>query len=459
MSAAVRLDHTYRYPFASALAEENAGWGLRLATGGGASTSEAPHPFFFDGLLREPKIAADMLCTLAKVVNTRYFLPLSPLALDPVVTSSEEVLRFEGFSSCCGVYVRADLKAESFDSEIQGRGTTNVDFNLAMRGALARVRSNDQVRLAVGADQVRLSAASGEVIERKVALPVRWLKGFTEVQAYQPTLDQRFEVSAAEGKRFIRDLGRGGSSKQPCWVTPLGKGLRLSQREAKGAVRVVGTERLRVLEPLLPLAKSLRVWANDDSGVSAWQVIFDAGDFWLIVSPEIYRGFSGEGQALTQLATKDGEQALPLARAALRWQSRIDPTAISRQANLEPAAVTSALAMLGSRGLVGYDLGAGAYFHRELPFDMERVEDLHPRLKAARQLVAEAKVKLVKNAGGAAELVVQGSEAEHLVRLSSEGPAGDRCTCPWFSKNQGQRGPCKHILAARIQLDGDEDAA
>jgi predicted nucleic acid-binding Zn finger protein len=40
------------------------------------------------------------------------------------------------------------------------------------------------------------------------------------------------------------------------------------------------------------------------------------------------------------------------------------------------------------------------------------------------------------------------------VRLRAE---GDRCTCPWFSKHQGQRGPCKHVLAARIFVEGDDD--
>jgi hypothetical protein len=40
------------------------------------------------------------------------------------------------------------------------------------------------------------------------------------------------------------------------------------------------------------------------------------------------------------------------------------------------------------------------------------------------------------------------------VRLS---PSGVRCTCPWFSKHQGQRGPCKHVLAAQMFVDGAEN--
>ena len=44
----------------------------------------------------------------------------------------------------------------------------------------------------------------------------------------------------------------------------------------------------------------------------------------------------------------------------------------------------------------------------------------------------------------------RGTEVRHHVRLL---PEGDRCSCPWFSKHQGQRGPCKHILAAQLCHD------
>ena len=51
-----------------------------------------------------------------------------------------------------------------------------------------------------------------------------------------------------------------------------------------------------------------------------------------------------------------------------------------------------ALAKLGAAGIVGYDLEAAAYFHRELPFDLTRLDALHPRLKEARKLLAEGGV-------------------------------------------------------------------
>jgi hypothetical protein len=176
MGAAFKLDFTYRYSHPSEFTTQ----GLRLATFGGTSAEATEHPFFFDGQMRQPHVVANMLLSLAKVVSTRFWMPLNPALLDPVATSSEEMLRFEGFSSCCGVYARADVDASTFDADIVGRGTTNVDFNSAMRGALSRIRPSDSVRLAVGSDAIQLTSGDQAVVEKKVKLPIRWIKGFTE---------------------------------------------------------------------------------------------------------------------------------------------------------------------------------------------------------------------------------------------------------------------------------------
>jgi predicted nucleic acid-binding Zn finger protein len=327
-----------------------------------------------------------------------------------------------------------------------------------MRTALARIRNQDQVSLSVGADQVALNTSAGQVVEKKVDLPVRWLKGFTEVQAYQPSLKLKFTIGAEEARQFVRGIPRGGGAKMPSWVTPVGRGARLSQRQSTDAVRVIGTDRLLLLQGLVNNARELRIWGDDDAGTSAWEVVFPSGRFVLMVSPEIWRGFSGEGQMLQTLAGKDWEAALPRVRAELSWQSRVDAKRIAERSGLSVAQVGAALAALGARGLVGYDMSEGAYFHRELPFDMEAIDSLQPRLKAARKLVAENKVRFTQSTGAGATLtataMVQGTEVEHIVRIS---PEGDKCTCPWFSKYLGQRGNCKHILAARIAVEGDDE--
>ena len=132
------------------------------------------------------------------------------------------------------------------------------------------------------------------------------------------------------------------------------------------------------------------------------------------------------------------------------WQAQLDPKSLAEKARATPTQVEAAIARLGTMGLVGYDLSAGAYFHRELPFDLSRLEAMHPRLAGARKLLAQDGVQIVSRSADRAEALVAGSGVTHRVRLGGE---GDRCTCPWFSKHRGSRGPCKHLLAAQLKLD------
>ncbi len=353
----------------------------------------------------------------------------------------------------CSTYGRVDLLPEAIDGTWHGRGTTNVDFNAPMRAALARVRDTDEVGLAVGSEEVSLSRSGDSVVERKVALPVRWLKGFVEVQAYQARMARKLEVSGFEAARFFRSLPK-GSATTSGWVVASGRGLRLSQVAASGGVRVGGVQRLHILDDLARHAQALRIYADERNQASAWELVLDEARFTLALSPDVSRGFSGEGQVLTDLAAHRWEDTLPRVQASLKWGTRIEPDALAAACAFDRETVTAALGVLGARGLVGYDLAEGAYFHRELPFDLEKVETLQPRLHDARKLVGSGGVRIERNDAttGQVEAAVRGTDVEHLVRL---GPDEERCTCPWYAKHRNDRGPCKHILAVQISLDDE----
>ena len=443
------LDFTYQYAFPSGVQAVNGKPQLSLAT----CNANHSNPYFFDGRLRSPRQVGEMLLTLSDVVRTHFFLP-TPALLDPVLTSNENLLRLEGFSGCCGVYARVDLPVEAFEGDCHGRGTTNVDFNAPMRSALKRLRDNDDVSFAVGKDEVALNREGETTIEKKVKLPLRWIKGFSEVQAYQPALSLFTEVSAADALRFIRALPKTAKPKMPSFVTQVGRSIRLSQRSQPNAVQIHGTHRVKIIESLLPRAEKLRIWWDKETGTSAWEVCYKVGSFFLMISPEVFRGFSGEGQVLSSLANPASDEIIKNVRAQLTWQSEINIPGLAEQLNVSPAEIDSALAILGSRGLAGFDVTGGHYFHRELPFDLSQVEQMQPRLKNARKLVNEGKVTEEKQGNGIVYLVA-GSGTNHRVELSEE--TGDRCTCPWFSKYRGKRGPCKHILAANIVHDNQQD--
>ena len=446
------IDYAYRYRGHSEIVERPAGPRLRLATFGGAEEN----PYFFEGRVVQPKRTADLLRGLMEVVRARFHTPAATLiriagAADPVVTCNDDRLRFEAFSACASVYARIDFTPEAVETETFGRGTTNVDFHAPMIAALAAIRDRDRVSLAVGASAVELKRAEESIVEKKVALPVRWLKGFVEVQAYQVRLKPALEIAGTEALRFLRSLPRMKTHRHSIWVVPAGRGLRLSQQPAKVGVRVGGLERLRVLEGLASHAKCLRVYGDETSGTSAWELELPGTRFHLVLSPDVWRGFSGEGQVLADLADKSWEKVLPKVRGALKWQAVIDAEELARRTKLDPHQVGAALAALASRGLVGYDVASGAYFHRELPFDLSLVDQLQPRLVAAKKLLAAGGVS--QESPQSPEFMVAGSGVTHRVRLSEEGA---KCTCPWFAKYQGKRGPCKHVLAAQMFADKDQ---
>lgn len=96
-----------------------------LATSGGVTEwVPAAHPFFFSGFLADPAMAAMGMLECAAVARSRYFLPGSVVAIlrDPVVTCGPDRLRFESFSSCCGVHARLDLLPSGLDGPPAGGG-------------------------------------------------------------------------------------------------------------------------------------------------------------------------------------------------------------------------------------------------------------------------------------------------------------------------------------------------
>lgn len=189
------VEQIYRYQHLSELDRNNQL--LRLAT---SSRGGVEHPHFFTGGLVRPERTAKLLLALMDVVRARFHIPSAMLERilsqsDPVVTSSDDRLRFEGFSACCGAYARVDLHPAALSGEQFGRGTTNVDFNTPMMSALAMIRGVEPVSLSVGSAGVELETASRTVFEKKVQLPIRWLKGFVEVQACQRRMERKMEIS------------------------------------------------------------------------------------------------------------------------------------------------------------------------------------------------------------------------------------------------------------------------
>ena len=448
----------YRYLAPSAISEDGGRADLSLATSGGVEpdADEVKHPYFFSGFLEHPGVVASALLVVARVSRTRFYTPPNVVAAvlraaDPVVTSTDEGLRFEAFSVCCGVYVRLDVLSSALDSQFWATGVTNVDINPPLRQALAGLRALEPLHLSVGAEEVRVTTLDGAVTEEKVTLPTRWCRGFAETQFLSAHMGLRHELDSSSTRSFIQGLPRSTATKSVMWATTSMRSLRLASGPSTGAVCLAGPERLRVVEPLLRYATGLKAYAAEANSrslpmASGWVMDLPGARLTIALSPEKPRGFSGEGAVLTGLSTSTVDDDADLVSAMLSFEPRIDIARLAADTALNPTRVTDALGVLASSGQVGYDLAADAYFHRPLPLVPEALTVLHPRLGNAQALAGCGAVTRT----GDGDYTVRSGEVDYLVHLS---PEGDRCTCPWWAKHRGTRGPCKHVLAARIVED------
>lgn len=442
------IDYVYRYSHPSSLDTSDKGSSLRLA----AELNEQPDTRYFAGDLLNPVITARSLRAVSDLVGTRFYIPPSMLArilreADPVATVSRDHIRFEGFSACCSTYIRHDMSENSFEADHVSPGTTNVDFRAEMRAALADVRTGSSLQLRVDKEAVELQKGEKSVIERKVPLPTRWIRGFAEVQSHLRDMSQAMTLTKVQAQRFLRSLPRAQADHEQ-WAISSPQGARLSVRPTGKGVMIKGTQRLRLFEKLAADAKSLEIWSNEQQGSSAW--VLDYGDqrLMLVLNSEPWRGFSGDGQLLSDLGSPD-DAAVAAVKAQLKWQGTIDLDQVSVATGYDKAGVRSALGFLAAQGVLGFDLPSGSYFHRVLPFNLSLIEKLNPRLKSAGALHRAGAVKLSSSEDGhTAEI-----ESDGVVHRVTYGSNGSTCTCPWYAKHQGTRGPCKHVLATEMALD------
>ncbi|MDR1187608.1 MAG: hypothetical protein LBK95_09150 [Bifidobacteriaceae bacterium] len=390
----------YSYLAPSALSAARTFHELTLATSGGSTSHAvtgavpADHPFFFSGFVERPDVVAQALLVVARVARTRFYTPPNMvaailLAADPVVTSTLEGLRFESFSACCGVYARLDLDAEALDAWHVKPGVTNIDVSPPLRQALAGLPTGEPLRLNVGEEELRVATLDAEVVERKVALPKRWLKGFADSQALSSAMSVRLDLDAAQARRFVQALPRASTSKTVLWATPAIGSVRLASRASPESVCVAGPERLRVIEPLLHFATGLRAYGSRAPGspvASGWVLELPGGRLTIGLSPEKSRGFSGEGAVLHALSKEQVYDDADLVSAPLSYDARVDRAWLAARTGLSAERVADALTLLAASGQVGHDFASGAFFHRPMPYQPDALLSLNPRLAGARKL-------------------------------------------------------------------------
>lgn len=425
--------------------------GVFLATSGGL-TEYGPraHPHLFGGSLRHPQQNVAALSAVGQVGRTRFYpspAKAAPTfrAVHPVATSSVDRLRFESFSTDGGVYCRLDLLPDSLDG-VRKSGTTNVDVNAVTKAVLAGIGADEPLPFSVGAPEEATTALPDAPGKCEVILSRVWLRGFADVHVAAAAMAPRLRVSDVEARRFLQSLPH-SRSRGEHWVVRAGRGLRLTSSPRREAVCLAGPERLQFLAPLARYCRELVAYGPPDAAhgiptASAWELRLDDATLVVALSPELERGFTGDSGVLADLTDAQTFDDANLLARCLGWSSRLlEPMTLSRCTGLDLDRVQRGLQCLAAAGRVGFDLAASTYFRRELPYDSSAVYALHPRLRHAHELVRAGAV-----CGVAGEFLVT-TDVTHRVRLDRSPPS---CTCRWWGRHRGQRGPCEHVLAAQL---------
>lgn len=197
---------------------------------------------------------------------------------------------------------------------------------------------------------------------------------------------------------------------------------------------------------MLPLIESLQIYPHAKGQSLSLVLGFGTLRFVFSISCDFWRGFSGEGAGLEALI-EDTPDSLVKAFDNFSYTNQLfNPTLVAIEEGIDIDKVDRLTTRLAAMGLLGFDLNQNGFYYRRLPFKLNRILSLNPRLKNAEKLLEEDAVSIIKKEDDTIEAQVESKGLKHFVKIQGE---KHQCTCLWFSRNQGERGPCKHILAVR----------
>ena len=204
---------------------------------------------------------------------------------------------------------------------------------------------------------------------------------------------------------------------------------------------LAGMARLRLFERVARHATSLRLFAAAGDGSTGWQLDVPGARLTLVLSPEVWRGFSGRGsKVLHRLALA----APPAGSRCRSWCARGGKRgwcgeALGATTGRPRDEVSGALAALALSGLVGYDLGEGGFFRRELPSISVGWSACSHDFAPPGGWSSGGAVRIESaDATGVDAWVTGGGRVEYRVR---SGVDGWTCMCPWYGRRRGDRGP------------------
>ena len=416
------------------------------------------NPLFFNGKIIDPVIISGGLLVLADIVSTRYFKYVPVDQRDPILSAQGDRLRAECFSACNGVYARLDIFQSALDGEIL-YGTTNVDIGADLRRSLFNIKKEDRLKFRIGDDGWKTfhskkldggGLLTDIQIQRPVKMPDRWVRALGNCAMLHKNMKYKFHVEGMQAKAFIAMLPSATGKERSGWLTPTKTAVMLKQREEKNSVYISGLHRLSALKRIMSYVDAVYFYApkNAEPGQMMLEVCMSGASIILSLTAKSYEGYSGEGALLDSLSDLKILEYADRIDNILNFESKLNLDMMSKSMGMVKSDINSAIELLAVSGKLGFDVRERAFFHRELPDDLDRVLKDNPRLVGAKKLMEDTEY-IEDNIWH-----VRSKDASYRVIYPTDGRVENaKCTCTWYLKHQNSRGPCKHILAVKLKKE------
>ncbi len=412
--------------------------------------------------------------------------PLAFLILDPVISVHPDKVFFEVFSKDEGTYANLAVSTEAFDLQSEPQcGTTNIDFSESLYQSIQQFRSYRDTRLTIGQQAVTIDTPGEEkVLEKKIAVPDSWLRGFLQVQSAAMLPTDSFSIKPIDLYNALRHLRMHADQKgkrrglrielipgekprlvlEP-WETVIETSAQQHEGRQAKVIRVWGRRRLSLLRRMLPMTQSVDVHLTGSGLPSFW--VLRAAEMTLTLG---LTGFTASNWSKSLdfdlLLPRQSSSSKPLEKIvqhlSTRW--RDNQLELGKVTKLSGEKLVQQIQTGCQQGQMMYDLPDGVFRLRPLvdvPLDMKRLEYRNVRERRAYDLLHRKNAISISSEnrihGSGLELtgkaVVEEDRREYRPQLllSDEGFVGRaECTCSLFRKQGLQAGPCSHLIALRL---------
>lgn len=401
--------------------------------------------------------------------------------LDPVITVHPDEIFFECFSQDESTYGRLGTSYEVYKEIGEfSCGTTNIDYSQSLYDEFQKIRSYKDTSLEVDPSGFEVQTSHEESYkEVKIDLPDTWVRGFLQVSSAMSLPADSFELHPMDVYNMCLVLRRNREIKGPRsmrfrlvpdqpvsilfepWnhVVNCPRSVYRGEREAE--VRVWGRRRIHILERLVPIARKFTVFLLGTGMPSFYVADLGNMSFTLGLSGWTSNDWATAGNFdLMAPRAEVDEVTKKRVFEGLKENWVEDVDALSSRLRLERAAVLGALSAYTQAGRAIYDLNKQVYRVRELsrePLPMDQLRFASEREAQATRLLDSDHIRITSRqlAEGAVEVKATIRQRNRsfeptLIIDSDQRLFKAECSCNFFQQNKLYKGPCEHMLAARM---------